>query len=182
MRSDAIYADEIIAEGAIISGLIKSRYVKVVGVLKSNTINTWILNVYGLTDTKKVEAEEIDIHGRINAYTITSDIINLNISGISRVDEIEARELTIRSIVQYGVRGRLLAKRIYALKTYSEFTTAELYVCCKCVIGDFNRISRIIYGEIIDISPTSSFNERPLNIPNLCDIGSKEELRFALPT
>lgn len=131
---------------------------------------------------KKIEAEETSIYGRIISHKISSNTIVLNVSGISRVDEIETEELVIRSIIQYGVRGRLLAKKVYAIKAYSEFLVADLYVCCQCAIGDLNRVSRFMYGKIIYVDPTSSFNERPLNIPDLCEARNRNELRLIVPT
>ncbi len=172
---------EIIVNGAIISSLIKSDSIKVTGILKSNTLNTSTLNISGLIDVREIDAREVRVYGRINSYKIRSSTTILNVSGVSKVDEIEAEELIVKSVMQYGVRGRLLARKVYAIKSYTEFLVADLYVCCQCVIGDFNRVTRFIYGRIIDVSPTSSFSERPLDIPDLCEARNRDELRFVVP-
>ncbi len=181
MRSNIIDADEIIVNGALISSLIKSNHIRVTGVMKSSTLNTLTFYARGLVDVREIEAEETHIHGRINSYKISSRTIVLNVSGVSRADEIEAEKLVIKSIMQHGVRGRLLAKKVYAVKAYSEFLVADLYVCCQCAMGDFNRISRFMYGRIISVSPTTSFNEKPLDIPDLCEARNRDELRFVVP-
>lgn len=182
MRSDLIEANEIVVNGALISSVINSNHVRVTGIIKSNILNAMSINVNGLTDVRNISAIETRIHGRINSFKVSSKKIFLNLSGVSRIDEIEAEELIIRSITQYGVRGRILTRKIYAIEAYSEFLVAELFVCCQCSIGDFNRINRFIYGNIISVSPTSSFNEKPLGISELCEAKTSSELRFAVPT
>ena len=181
LRSNLVEADKIVVDGALISNTIESKQIEVTGIVKADAVNTHILKARGLIDVKEINGIESYIYGRVNSYRISSKTLVLEITGTSRIDEVESEELVIKSIVQYDTRGRLLARKVYAIKVYSEFLNANLLVCCKCSMGDYNRISRLVYGEIIDASPTSVFSEKPLSIPDLCTVENVEELRFVVP-
>ncbi len=180
VKSDVVEARHIDVVGVILSTQIIAEDLNIMGFIKSSEVKAKNIVIKGFIDANSIDSLQLIVHGRILGDRIRATETILELTGISKLKRIESSKTIIKSIVQDKSRGRLQVDEVYSRDLSIEFTNARIVACCKCRVGEGNRIERFFYGDIIDVDPSTIFMLKPIILKTLCN--EREAFEYILPT
>ncbi len=180
VKADIVEAKHVDIIGVLLSPQIIVDDLSIVGFMKSSEVKAKNITIKGFVDANTINAVQLLIHGRILGDYVKATEAVLELTGVSRLKRIESSKTTIKSIVQNESRGRLQVDELYSRNLSLEFTNARIVACCKCNVGEANRIERFFYGDIVGIDPSTIFILKPIMLKTLCN--EQEVIEYTLPT
>lgn len=181
-KIDYLVVDKLYVNGVLVVSHAEIGEASITGLIKAEEIVGNKLVVEGYADMSRIKLNYMYIRGRMVAGNIRAIKLNLELTGTSRIQKMEASSVSVKSIVVGRSRGRLMVEEVYARELELEYTNSRLVACCECSLGEVNRIERLFYGKILGVDPSTIFISKPILLDTLCLEELKEALDLSIPT